>query len=577
LKIKNNAIIRLLHLLKSYKLYIFISLFAAILFVAGRTGISIFIGEFINSIFISKNYSSLNWPYIVLLFGFGFLWSGAQYLMYLFSGKLAIRISHNLRQQLYTRIIKLPISYYHKNDSSTILSIASNDITLVETFLMTIMVQLIAQPLTVITIVTTMFIINWKLSLYFLILGPTIGILLGLIGTKVQKLGTSMQENIASLTKIFAESIRHITVIKAFNSETTEISRFEDKNNRQLALGDKEIRIRLLALPMSDFLGITAIILILSLGAFGIRMGVASAADVTKFVAMAIILSEPISSFNQLILVVKKLTPSVNRIFNIIDTPQEKDRQKEDIGIIKGNITFNHVNFSYNHKNLVLKDINFTIEAGETIAIIGSSGSGKSTLLSLIPKFYLPDSGIISIDQKDYSNYSSASIRDNIALVTQDTSLFSDTIYNNITLSKPNATMEEIIVAAKIAHAHQFIMQDPEAYNRYVGDNGNNLSGGERQRIILTRAMLRKPSILLLDEPTSSLDNESEKHITEALEGIYGQQTTIIIAHKLSTIEKADKIVIIKNGKILDIGNHQELIKKEGYYKQLYYNHNIPI
>lgn len=556
-------------------MYISFSLIAAILFVAGRTGISIFIGEFINSIFISKNYTALNWHYVALLFGFGFLWSGAQYLMYLFSGKLAIRISHNLRQQLYKQLIKLPLSYFHNNDSASIISITANDITLVETFLMTVMVQLFAQPLTIITIVSTMFILNWKLSLYFLILGPIIGLLLGLIGTKVQQLGSTMQENIASLTKIFSESIRHISVIKAFNSESIELLRFQEKNDHQLVLGDKEIRIRLLALPMSDFLGITAIILILSLGAIGIHMGVASAADVTKFVTMAIILSEPISSFNQLFLVVKKLTPSADRIFKIIDTPEEKDIKKENIGIIKGNINFHNINFSYHPHNPILKNINFSIKAGETIAIIGASGSGKSTLISLIPKFYLADSGEIFIDHKDISHHSSASIREHIALVTQDTSLFSDTIYNNITLSKPHATMDEIISAARIAHAHHFIMQHSDGYNRYVGDHGNNLSGGERQRIILARAVLRKPSILLLDEPTSALDAQSEKHITAALENIYGQQTTIIIAHKLHTIEKADKIIILKDGEISEIGSHKELIKKDGYYRQIYCDYNI--
>ena len=573
----NNSTKRLFFLLKSYKTHVFISIIAAVFFVMGKTGVSLFIGEFINDIFISQNYSSLNVSHVAILFAFGFLWSGAQYIMYLFSGKLAIRISHKLREQLYYKIIKLPIDFYHKKTSSFILSIVSNDVTLIESFLMNVMVQLFAQPLTIIVIISTMFVTNWKLSLYFLVLGPFIAFLLGFVGSYIQKLGASMQENVALLTKMFSETMRHISVIKGYNSENTELNLFKEKNNYQLLLADKEIKVRLFALPMSDFLGITAIILILSLGAIGIQMGIATAGDVTKFVAMAIVLSEPISSFNQLILVIKKLGPSAKRVFDIIDTPEEQEFGKPSIGTITGNITFKDVHFSYSKDHPVLQNITLDIKAKETIAIIGQSGSGKSTLSALIPKFYSPDKGSILFDGKDISEYCSSSIRDNIAIVTQDTSLFSESIYNNIILSKPDATMEEIIIAAKTAHADYFISQHPEGYQRFAGDQGNNLSGGERQRIILTRAILKNPSILILDEPTSSLDTESEKHITDALENIYGQQTTIIIAHKLSTIEKADRIAVMKDGQIVEIGSHEELLDQDSYYKKLYTSYSISL
>ncbi|MGL4394451.1 MAG: ABC transporter ATP-binding protein [Brevinema sp.] len=562
---------RLFQLLKEYKLFLFISLIAALLFVGGRMGVSLFIGEFISEAFINNNENyQFNWKPVIILFGFGFLWSAAQYLMYLFSGKLAIRVAHSLRRDLYGKLVKLPIDYFHKKSSSEIISVAANDVTLIETFLMNVMVQLIAQPLTVVTIVSAMFIMNWKFSLYFLVLGPTIILLLGLIGNKVQQLGKSMQENVAQITKIFSESIRHITVIKGFNSEGTEISRFNNSNGQQLNLADKEIKIRLLALPMSDFLGITAIILILSLGAFGIQAGIATKEDVTKFVAMAIILSEPISSFNQLILVVRKIGPSAERIFKIIDSTPEQIDEKPSIGEIEGNITLKNVSFQYDTQAHALNGIDLDIKAGETIALVGASGSGKSTLMSLIPKFYTPQKGEIFIDGKNTTDYCASSIRQNIAIVTQDTSLFSDTILNNITLSKPNASMDEIIAATRIAHAYAFITEHPEGFDRHVGDNGHNLSGGERQRIILARAILREPAILLLDEPTSALDNNSEKHITAALENIYGKQTTIIIAHKLSTIEKADRIAVMEHGKILGIGTHAELMQNNSYYKKLY-------
>lgn len=563
---------RLFGLLKEYKLLVFISCIAAGLFVAGRTGVSLFIGEFINDIFISQNYSSLQFKHVALLFGFGFLWSAAQYIMYLFSGKLAIRISHRLRQQFYTKITKLPMSYYHTHSEASLLSISTNDITLVESFLMNVMVQILAQPLTIVVIVSSMFILNWKLSLYFLILGPVIILLLGLIGNYIQKIGSNMQENIAQLTKMISETIRHIQIIKGFNSEKTEITLFQQKNDKQLALADQEIKIRLFALPMSDFLGITAIILILSLGAIGIQLNIATAGDVTKFAAMAIVLSEPISSFNQLILVIKKLGPSAERIFNIIDTPEEKDNHSQFFNTIEGDILFNNVSFFYKKETSILKNINLSIKAKQTIAIVGYSGSGKSSLVSLIPKFYSPTSGEILIDNKNIEDFNSTSIRKHLSIVSQDTSLFSDTILNNIKLSKPNATIEEITAATTLAQAHDFIIQHPEGYNRHVGDAGSNLSGGERQRIILARAILRKPAILILDEATSALDKESEQKITSALENIYGQQTTIIIAHKLSTIEKADKIIVMKDGSIIETGTHHELINQESYYQKLYHS-----
>lgn len=559
---------RLLGMLRSFKGPLVAAFAAAILFVAGRTGVSYFIGDFINSVFINKSGGSFNPKTIGLLFAFGFLWSGAQYLMYLSSGRLAIRIACFLRGDLYRKLVHLPVSYYHRHDSSKILSTASNDITLVESFLMTVMVQLIAQPLTVVAIVSTMFVINWKLSLYFILLGPAIAILLGVIGSQVQKLGRSMQENIAGITKIFSESIRHIVVIKGYNSEETEIARFQERNQAQLALSDKEIKIRLLGLPASDFLGITAVILLLSVGALGIRLGIAEAGDVAKFVAMAIVLSEPISSSNQLILIVRRLGPSLERIYEILDTEEEKE-DLPPLGKIEGAISFNNINFSYTSKRPVLKGLSLDIKKGETLAILGSSGSGKSTLMSLIPKFYSPQHGSVLIDGKDIAQYDAASLRRQIALVTQDTSLFSDTILANINLSKPDATGEEIDEAARIAHALDFIKSFPEGYLSQAGDHGSKLSGGERQRIILARAVLRKPAILLLDEPTSALDAVSEKQVSEALEEIYGRQTTIIIAHKLKTIEKVDRIAVMKDGMIAEIGTHKELLAQGGLYTKL--------
>ncbi|MGL5721753.1 MAG: ABC transporter ATP-binding protein [Brevinema sp.] len=564
----NSPVRRLLSMLSIYKGRLVAILVAALLFVAGRTGVSYFIGEFINTVFMSGDSTGLNIKTVMMLFALGFLWSGAQYAMYVLSGKLAIRIAHLLREKLYEKLVRLPVSYYHKNDSSRILSTSSNDITLVESFLMNIMVQLVAQPLTVFAIITTMFVINWKLSLYFIVLGPVIIGLLGIVGAQVQKLGRSMQENIAGITKIFSESIRHIVVIKGYNSEEAEVSRFKEKNHAQLTLADKEIKIRLLGLPASDFLGITAVILLLSVGALGIKLGIAVPGDVAKFVAMAIVLSEPISSSSQLVLVVRRLAPSLERIFDILDTPEEQENL-QDIGEIKGTLSFKDVHFSYVPQRKILNGLSLDIKSGETIAVLGSSGSGKSTLMSLIPKFYSPQQGQVLIDGKDIMQYNASSVRRQIALVTQDTALFSDSILANITLSKPNATQEEIEEAARIAHAHDFINGLPDKYLTEAGDQGSRLSGGERQRIILARAVLRKPAFLLLDEPTSALDAASEKQVSQALENIYGRQTTIIIAHKLKTIEKVDRIAVIHEGKIAEFGTHAELLAKGGLYTKL--------
>lgn len=562
--------LRVLKLALQFKLPLFFSLFFALTYVAGQILGVTFIGDFFSDTLIGRNFEKVNIITVLTLLGAGLLWAGSHYLSFLSSNTMAVKVIHRLREQLFQKLIDLPIPYYKQNSSGEIMSRVLNDISVIEIFLMTIIVELIAQPLTVAAVILVMFTINVKLTLYLLAVTPLLVLVLGGLGAIVQRLSHKVQKNISDITSRIQESIHGIEVIKGFGVDASIRRQFTDANDRHLGDIRKELKIRLLGTPSSEFLGVVAIIVILVLGALAVSHKMAAPGDITSFLLFALILSQPLSKIGEISLIIKKLSPAAGRIFEIIDSEQKEDFSRPDIGSIKGSICYQDVSFSYDESRPILHNIHLEIQPGETVAIVGPSGAGKSTLVSMIPAFYQPTRGSITIDGKPVSHYNPLSIRQQLSLVTQGSILFSGSIEDNIRLSLQNASPQEIETACRVANIHDFIISLPEGYQTQVGERGVNLSGGQRQRLVLARAILRKPAILILDEATSSLDAESERLISQAMDNILGHQTTLIITHKLSTIAHADRIVVIEAGTISEIGTHQELLSNGGIYQRLY-------
>jgi subfamily B ATP-binding cassette protein MsbA len=567
---KRSVFFRIIGYAFKYPFLFISSIILSFLFVFAKVGAAFFATKYFSMAFIEKNIKSSNPFFLLILILLAFMWVFFHYLIFISSNSLSMNVMHDIRKSIYEKIIDLPMSYFKKNKTGELISKVLNDVGVIETFFMNIMVELLIQPMTFISVVTVLLFINLKLSIYFFSIAPVIGIVLIGIGNLVQKLATRVQKNIADVTSVIQESIYGIEIIKGFSVEEDTKRKFNELNNKYLSSTKKEMRVRFLGTPVSEFLGALGIIIVLFAGAFIVRANLATTSEIISFITLTLVLAEPMSKATDVFMILKRLVPAGERIFEVIDHQQEKNINLKEFGPIKGNIEFKNVYFAYENDNFVLKNINFKVREGETVAIVGHSGSGKSTLISLLMGFYELSTGEILIDGKNISLYNPASIRQQMGIVTQENILFSGTIEENIKLSNPYATLEEVIEAAKISNAHNFISRLKDGYKTEIGDRGVKLSGGERQRIALARAILRKPRILILDEATTSLDAESEKLIQIAMENILGKQTTIIIAHKLSTIMKADQIIVIENGEIVETGKHSQLISKKGIYHKLF-------
>lgn len=572
---QNNGVGRLFLYVGRYKGALIFSIIFSITYAVGQVGGVLQAGSFFTQTMIGNNLEYVNLANVLMLTGFGFLWAVSHYIAFFASNKLAVSVIHDMRWDVYSKLVDMPIPYYKKNQSGEILSRILNDMSTIEMFLMNIIVDLIAQPITFIAIVVIMIRMNPTISLYFFSIGPVIAAVIGGLGALVQKLSEKVQTNISNITSNIQETLYGIEVIKGYAVEDATKKKFIQTNDNHRVSSIKELRVRLLGTPVSEFLGVVGVIIILVLGAMSLKPGangapLATPEVITNFLLLALVLSQPLSKVSNVVMVLQKLKPAANRIFEIVDSTEKENTHLPDIGTIKGDVSFKDVCFDYSKDAKIIKHIDLDAAQGETIAIVGPSGAGKSTLISLIPVFNLATKGKVTIDGVDVSEVNPLSIRRQLSIVTQDTILFSGSIMDNIRLSKPEATDKEVFEAAKVAYAHDFIMAIPEGYNSAVGEKGVKLSGGQKQRIILARAILRKPRILILDEATSSLDAESEKLIGEAMKKILGKQTTFIITHKLATIASADKIVVIGDGKISEIGKHEELISQKGIYNKLF-------
>jgi len=478
----------------------------------------------------------------------------------------------DIRNDLYRKMMILPLSFYSRNKKGDIMARITTDVQEIEVSIISYLDVFIKSPLTIVAYFAYMLGVSWRLTLFVIILLPFAGIIIGKIGKSLKKDSLDGQNRFAGMLATIEESIGGLRIVKAFNAIDYLSEKFREQNGKYTDVMKFVNRKRDLSSPMSEFLSSIIVSIVLWFGSTLI-LGGSSAITAANFIAYIIVFSQiisPAKSFSQGFYNLQKGMASADRIFYILDA-EEVIVEKENaltIPEFKDSIDYEDVCFHYN-ENDVLKNINLNIPKGKMVALVGESGGGKSTMVDLLPRFYDVSGGSIRIDGHDVRDLKINDVRALMGIVSQESILFNDTVFNNIAFGLEHATYDAVVEAAKIANAHDFIMEMENGYDTLIGDRGMNLSGGQRQRISIARAVLKNPPILILDEATSSLDTESERLVQEALAKVMTNRTSIVIAHRLSTIQNADEILVMVKGNIVERGKHEELIAKGGVYKHL--------
>jgi subfamily B ATP-binding cassette protein MsbA len=496
------------------------------------------------------------------------------YLTYYILGPVRNTIITRLRNEMYDKILSLPIGFFTEKRKGDLISRMTNDINEIEYSVIGTMEGLIKDPINILFILFSLVFLSPQLSLFLLIFLPLTGFIIGRVSRSLKKQSNAAAMKYGEAMSILDETLSGLRVIKAFNAEDLLQNRFHNTNDELFNVKNKMIYRRDLASPLSEFLGVLVLCGILFFGGSlildpGKHLGLTPSGFIT-YIALFSQIINPAKSLSTAYYNMQKGAAAIQRIEEILraEVTVEDNPNGKKLNTFNHSIEFKNVCFAYN-EFVILKNINLKIEKGRTVALVGSSGAGKSTLVDLVPRFHDVSSGELLIDGVNIKQYSLQSIRNLMGIVTQEPILFNDTIANNIALGKQNASKEEIVYAAKIANADSFITNKDEDYNTNIGDRGTKLSGGERQRLTIARAVLKNPPILILDEATSSLDTESERLVQDAINHLMQDRTSIVIAHRLSTVRHADEIIVLQKGEIAERGTHDELIIKNGIYKRL--------
>jgi len=482
-------------------------------------------------------------------------------------------VIRDLRNAVYTKFLILPLSYYSTKKKGDLIARATNDVQDVEWTIMGSLEILFRDSITVIAYMTTLFIISTKLTLVMLIVLPVAGVIIGKIGKSLRKKSLVAQNMNGVMLSFFEEAIGGLRIIKAFNAIDYSKNKFEEHNNNYTKVMISVFRRGDLSAPLSEFFGIVVMAVVLWFGG-KLILSNDGTMDGPTFIFYVTLFSQvipSIKSFSSGYYRIQKGTASAQRIWDVIEADEEIIEKEDAIAKseFESDIEYRNLSFKY-EDDIVLNQVNLKIPKGKTIAIVGASGSGKTTLVNLLPRFYEANEGSLLIDGIDILDMKIKDLRALMGIVNQESILFHDTIFNNIAFGMDTATEEEVIAAAKVANAHEFIKDLPEGYHTHIGDRGNKLSGGQKQRISIARAVLKNPPIMILDEATSALDTQSERLVQDALENLMKNRTSVVIAHRLSTIKNADEIVVMDQGKITEQGSHAELIEKKGIYHKLH-------
>ena len=483
-------------------------------------------------------------------------------------------VVRDIRIEVYEKVLRLPLSFFSDERKGDIIARMSSDVGAVENSITSSIDMLIRQPIAIIVCFSTMIWVSWQLTLFVLIIAPIAGWIMGTVSRKLKSQSATVQNQWGDLLAQLDETLGGLRIIKAFIAEHKMLQRFININDQYRSNVNAMAIRQSAAHPMSEFLGTVIIVVVLWFGGYLI-LSESNLIDASTFIFYMVILYSVINPIKELSKATYQIPvglASMDRIDFILkaDNPIKEPTEPQPMTSFEKDIELRNVSFSYVEGRQVLKNINLKVPKGKTIALVGQSGSGKSTLVDLIPRYHDVNEGEVLIDGKNIKTVRISELRALIGNVNQEAILFNDTFYNNITFGVENATMEQVIEAAKIANAHEFIMESEHGYDTMIGDRGGRLSGGQRQRVSIARAILKNPPILILDEATSALDTESERLVQEALERLMKSRTTIAIAHRLSTIKNASEIYVLYEGEIVECGQHDELIAKNGYYKRLY-------
>ena len=544
----------------------------AMVFVAGATAASAWLMKpVINDVFVAKNKEFLLPISIAVLVTFA-IKGFANYAQSVIMHYVGQRIITDTQHRLYGHLTRMDLSFFHQTPTGSLISRFTVDINMMRAAVSNALTGIGKDFLTLIFLVGVMFIQDRYLAVIAFVVFPVAILPIVKLGQRIRKVTVSTQEEIGQFTTLLEQTIQGARVVKAYRMEEYEKGRFRKIAERVFQLVFKSARIRSMASPIMETLGGVAVALVIFYGGFRVIEQSMNPGAFFSFITALLLAYEPMKRLANLNASLQEGLASAQRLFGLLDTkPNIID--KPDAATLKikgGNIVLNQVNFSYIPKHPVINGVSLSVPAGKLVALVGPSGAGKSTILNLIPRFYDVDSGIIKIDGIDVRDATLDSLRGNIALVSQEITLFDDTVRANIAYGRPDASEKEITQAAKNAAAHDFIEAMSNGYDTYVGERGTKVSGGQRQRLAIARAMLKNAPILLLDEATSSLDAESEREVQAALMELMKGRTTLVIAHRLSTVIEADLIHVIDNGKLVESGNHPELLSKNGTYARLY-------
>ncbi|QQV02808.1 MULTISPECIES: ABC transporter ATP-binding protein [Chryseobacterium] len=513
----------------------------------------------------------LAWLCIVTAFMF-FLRNVFRYLGSFLLINYRVGVTKDLRGEMYRKVLSLPVSFFTDSRKGDMMSRMSNDVGDVEGNILGSLVELINAPFMLISTLITLFWLSPEMTLFSLLVLPVMGTLIALIGKSLKKDSHEAQHEMGTIFSIVDETLKSSKVIKIFSAEKIMNTRFMGSMQKWINSSIRLGRKKELASPMSEFLGSVTFLIIAWYGGKQIIVDQSiSPADFLVFLGIFFQILPPVKTLSSSISNVQKGEASLKRVLEILEADVKIEEIAEPVSIstLNNHIEFKNIGFYYDKSNLILKNFNLTIPKGKTVALVGQSGSGKTTIANLLARFYDVSEGQILIDDTDIKHLKLKDYRKLLGMVTQESVLFNDTVYNNILMGKPEATRDEVIAAAKIANADTFILQLPNGYETNIGDDGGKLSGGQKQRVSIARAVLKNPPIMILDEATSALDTESEKFVQDALEKMMENRTSLVIAHRLSTIQKADWIVVMEKGDIVEQGSHQELMAQKGVYHKL--------